>query len=387
MTNTTADELLAAVREAARGVTEKWDRTYYLERASTGEAPTEMYQAMVEQGLFALGVPEELGGNGGGIAATATVMQEMSRAGCPPMLYSLTCFCRQAILRHGTPEQIQDHVIPSLSGDRMFCFAFTEAESGTNSFKMRMSAVPAGDGTYRLNGQKVFISGADQADHVLVAARTTPYEQAARKSDGISLFVIDMGTPGIHVDAMNIDWRAPERQFTVYFDDVVVPAESLLGEEGRGAAVMFESLNAERVVISAWTLGLGYLAVAKAVDYARTRAPWGPPTGSYQSVAHPLARARAQLDAATALTYRAAERIDQGQPAGDDANVAKLLASEAADAAIDAAIQTFGGSAFDLDTDIVTLWPMIRILRIAPLNNEMILNYIAEHMLGLPRSY
>lgn len=387
MTDTTSDELLTAVREAVRGVTAKWDRKYYLDKTATGDAPTEMYRAMADQGLFALGVPDEMGGNGGGIAATATVMEEMSRAGCPPMLFSLTCFSRQAILRHGTPRQIEQHVVPSMSGDRMFCFAFTEAESGTNSFKMRTSAVRNDDGSYRLNGQKVFISGADQADHALVAARTTPYEHAARKSDGISLFVINMSTAGIHVEPMNIDWRAPERQFTVYFDDVVVPADSLLGDEGNGAAVMFDSLNAERVVISAWTLGLGYLAVAKAVEYARTRAPWGRPTGSYQSVAHPLARARAHLDAAKALTYHAAERIDAGHRAGDEANIAKLLASEAADAAIDAAIQTFGGSAFDLETDIVTLWPMIRILRIAPLNNEMILNYIAEHVLGLPRNY
>jgi alkylation response protein AidB-like acyl-CoA dehydrogenase len=186
---------------------------------------------------------------------------------------------------------------------------------------------------------------------------------------------------------MNVDWVAPERQFAVRFDDVTVPADALVGPEGGGAAAMFESLNAERVVVSAWALGLGYLALERAVEYATQRAPWGPPIGSYQAVSHPLARARASLDAARAMTYIAAAKVDAGLPAGDAANVAKLLASEAADAAVDAAIQVHGGSGFDADMDVITLWPMIRVLRVAPLNNEMVLNYIAEHVLGLPRAY
>jgi alkylation response protein AidB-like acyl-CoA dehydrogenase len=187
--------------------------------------------------------------------------------------------------------------------------------------------------------------------------------------------------------AMAIDWKAPERQFAITFDDVILPADSLVGEEGKGADALFDSLNSERVVISAWTIGLGDRAIELAVEYARRRAPWGDPIGKYQSVSHPLARAKAQLEAARVMTYRAAESYEAGRPAGPDANIAKFLASEAAEAAIDAAIQTFGGSAFDDDSDVVALWPMIRILRIAPLNNEMILNYIAERVLGLPRSY
>jgi alkylation response protein AidB-like acyl-CoA dehydrogenase len=252
---------------------------------------------------------------------------------------------------------------------------------------MSTSARRRDDGSYVLRGQKVFISAADQADHMLVVARTTPFQEVTRKSDGISLFAVDASTPGIELQPRAIEWHAPERQFSVFFDDVVVPPEALIGPEGEGAASMFESLNAERVVISAWTLGLGDFALAKAVAYARQRAPWGPPIGSYQAVAHPLARAKAQLEAARVMTYRAAAVIDAGGTGGQEANIAKLLASEAADAAVDAAIQTHGGMAFDADADIVALWPMVRILRIAPLNNEMILNYISEHVLGLPRSY
>lgn len=380
-------DLLKAVREAVRGVTERCGRDYYLAKTASHEAPTEMYAAMAEQGLFALGVPEECGGSGGGVAAVATVMEEMSRAGVPPMLFSLTAFSRQAILKHGTPEQVEAHVVPSLTAQRTFSFAITEPDAGTNSFTMSTLATRRPDGSFVLKGQKVFISGADQADHMLVVARTTPFDQVSRKSDGISLFAVDVATPGISMHPLNIEWHAPERQFAVYFDDVVLPPDALVGPEGQGAACMFESLNAERVVISAWTLGLGERALDKAVRYARERAPWGRPIGGYQAVAHPLARAKAQLTAARLMTYEAAASIDAGRSGGDNANMAKLLASEAADAALDAAMQTYGGMAFDADADLVTLWPMVRILRIAPLNNEMILNYVSERMLGLPRSY
>lgn len=383
-----ADEaFLAAVREAVRGVTNRWGRDYFLEKNASGEAPTEMYAAMADAGLFALGVPEEFGGAGGGVSATATIMEEMSRAGCPPMLFSLTSFSRQAILRHGTPEQLEKFVEPTLTAAKMFSFAITEPDAGTNSFAITTSASRRDDGSYVIKGQKVFISGADQADYMLVVARTTPLSEVVNKGDGISLFVVERDTPGLTMHPLNIEWHAPEKQFAVYFDDVVVPADSLIGAEGGGAKCMFEALNAERVVISAWTLGLGELALEKAVNYASSRAPWGPPIGGYQAVSHPLARAKAQLEAARLMTYRAAATIDAGGAAGAHSNMAKLLASEAAYAAVDAAIQTHGGTAFDYDTDVVTLWPMVRILRVAPLNNEMILNYISERVLGLPRSY
>jgi alkylation response protein AidB-like acyl-CoA dehydrogenase len=380
-------ELRETVAETVRGITRRWGRDYYLEKTAQHQAPTELYGAMADAGLFALGVPEEFGGAGGGVSATAAVMEEMSKAGLPPMIYSLTSFSRQAIIKHGTPGQIAAHVVPSLTAKRTFSFALTEPGAGTNSFTMSTSATRRPDGSYTLKGQKVFISGADQADHMLVIARSAPLDQVARNSDGLSIFAVDATTPGVTMHPLNIEWHAPERQFAVYFDDAVVPPDALIGAEGQGAAGMFESLNAERVVISAWTLGLGEYALSKAVKYARQRAPWGPPIGAYQAVAHPLARAKTLLEAARLMTHSAAATIDDGGSAGDLANMAKLLASEAADAAVDAAIQTHGGMAFDADADVVTLWPMVRILRIAPLNNEMILNYVSERVLGLPRSY
>ncbi|MET0931015.1 MAG: acyl-CoA dehydrogenase family protein [Aeromicrobium sp.] len=387
MSSDSTREIVDSVRAAVEGVTQRWGREYYLHKARTGEAPTEMYAAMAEQGLFALGVAEEHGGSGGGLVATAAVMEAMSEAGTPPMLFSLTSFARQAILHSGTPQQIADHVVPSLTAERTFSFAMTEPDAGTNSFAMRTRAERQEDGSFRVNGHKVFISGADQGDHMLLVARTTPLDQVARKSDGISVFVLPRDTAGVTMSRMAIDWKAPEKQFAVWFDDVILPPESLIGQEGRGLAAMFTSLNAERVVISAWTLGLGQRAIDKGVAYARVRGPWGVPIGSYQAVAHPLAKAAAQLVAARLTIYEAARTFDAGGSAGDLANVAKYLASEAAYAAIDAALQVHGGSGFDEDSDIITLWPMIRLLRIAPLNNEMVLNYVSEHMLGLPRSY
>jgi alkylation response protein AidB-like acyl-CoA dehydrogenase len=186
---------------------------------------------------------------------------------------------------------------------------------------------------------------------------------------------------------MKINLHSPEHQFVLHFDDVEVPAENLIGTRDEGLRALFDALNPERLLVSAWAVGLGTHALQRGVDYARTRAPFGTPIGSYQGVQHPLARARAHLDAARLMMYAACDEYDSGGDAGAYANTAKLLASEAANMAADAVIQAFGGSAFDEDSDIITLWPMIRLLRIAPVNNEMILNYISEKLLRLPKSY
>lgn len=380
-------ELRGDILTAVEGVTKRVDRRYYLEATNNHTEPTALYDAMAEQGLFALGVPEELGGAGGGLCATATVMEALSSVGMPPMHFSLTTFSRNAIINHGTPEQIARFVVPTLDASKLFAFALTEPDAGTNSFAISTRAVSQGNDSYILNGAKVFISGATSADYLLIVARTADAEAEASKSKGISVFAVPRDSEGISFREMDIDWQAPERQYEVTFDDVMVGPGALIGEEGGGASVLFDSLNSERVVISAWTIGLGDYALERAVSYARERAPWGEPIGRYQGVSHPLARAKAQLEAARVMTYRAARAYDRGDSSGALANMAKLIASEAAEQAVDAAIQTFGGSAFDKASDIVTLWPMVRILRIAPLNNEMILNYIAEKVLGLPRSY
>jgi alkylation response protein AidB-like acyl-CoA dehydrogenase len=380
-------EFLDNVREAVRHITARYDRSYFLERARGGGDQSEIWQAMADNDLLAIGVPEELGGMGGGLSGCTVVMDEMSSMGVPPLLYSLTTFSREAILLSGTPEQIRDHVIPTISGDRKICFGVTEPEAGTNSFAMRTRAVRRPDGSYVINGQKVFISAADEADHMLLVARTAGPGERVDRTHGLSLFIIDLDTPGVERTIMDIEWYAPERQCEVFLTDVEVPESALIGAEGAGFSHLLDCLNQERVSIAAWALGLGTFALRKAVDYAKTRAPFGSPIGGYQAVQHPLALAAANIEAARQMMYAAAAEYDDGGDPGPKANMAKLLGSRAALQAVEAAIQTHGGSAFVLDNDVVTLWPMVRVLQIAPLNNESILNYIGEHVLGLPRSF
>jgi alkylation response protein AidB-like acyl-CoA dehydrogenase len=380
------NELRDDVRQAVKGVTAVVDRAEYLRRSLTGEHLEDAWQAMADLGLLGLGVPEALGGSGEGMTGPVALMEALSEAGVPPLLYLLTAFSRTAILRHGTPEQQRRFVAPTVTGESKMCFAITEADAGTNSFAMRTFARADGD-EYRLTGQKVFISAADEADRAMVVARTTQLRDTDDKRMGLSLFVVPMDSPGIELQPMRIDLHSPERQFVLHLDDVRVPADHLIGTKDDGLRALFDALNPERLLVAAWAIGMGTHALQRGVDYVRDRAPFGAPIGSYQAVQHPLARARAHLDAARLMMYTACAEFDRGGDAGAFANMSKLLASEAANGAADAVIQSFGGSAFDADSDIVTLWPMIRLVRIAPVNNEMILNYISERVLRLPKSY
>jgi acyl-CoA dehydrogenase len=380
-------EARAAVFDAARGVTERFDRAYWLDCARTERFPDEMWAAMSDQGLLGLGVPEEYGGSGGGITEVTAAMEATSAAGTPLALYLLTAFSRESILRHGAPEQCKRFVEPTASGADRICFAITEPNAGTNSFAMESFATKTLDGTYLLNGQKIFISAVDAANRMLVVCRTARLADVADKRQGLSLFLIDVDTPGLTYQPIDIGIVMPDRQFTVFFDDVEIPADRLIGTEGEGFRSLFDALNPERVVAAAWAIGLGDYVLDKAVTYARERAPFGKPIGSYQALQHPLAQAKADLDAARLTMYTACRVFDAGGNAGYLANAAKLLASQAATAACDAAIQAHGGYAFNDEYDVATVWPNVRLLQIAPLNNEMILNYIGEHVLRLPRSY
>lgn len=379
-------DVVASVFDAVDGVLAKCPRSLYLRRARERAHAPELWDAIVDAGLLAVGVPAELGGAGGGLTGSVAVMEALSRVGVPPLQYSLTTFSREAILRHGSSAQVADHVVGTMSGRRRFCLGVTEPESGTNSFASRTLAVRSPAGGYRITGQKVYISAADESDHMLTLARTAPPGERVGRRSGFGLFAVDLSLPGIELRRLDIEWHAPEYQFEVFLDDVELPPEALIGHEGLGFDHLLSCLNQERVVIAAWALGLGQYALDKAVAYARTRAPFGTPIGAHQAVQHPLALARAEMEAARQVMYSAAAEYDAGGDAGAKANMAKLLGSRAALAAVDAAIQTHGGSAFVYETDVVTLWPMIRLLQIAPLNNESILNHIGEHVLGLPRS-
>ncbi|MDH6293401.1 acyl-CoA dehydrogenase family protein [Rhodococcus opacus] len=374
-----------AVREVVREITQRFDRKYFLDRALTGSGTRELWNEMAKAELFTVGVPEELGGQGGGLTECVALVEEMSLAGLPPMIYPLNLYARSAILNHGSPEQIQHYVVDAMDGSVALCFAVTEPDAGTNTFAIRSTAKKV-DGGYLLNGQKVFISAADEADAMLVVARTAPFDPA-HKTAGLSLFLVPMSAPGIELKQLDIRWYVPEKQFEIFLDDVEVKDEWMLGEEGKGFSYLVDSLNTERLLIAGMMLGFGQYAIDRAVEYAKVRAPFGTPIGAYQAVQHPLATAQAELKAARALTFEAARQFDAGSADGSGEGMAKLLAAKACLAAVEACIQVHGGHAFVLDNDVITLWPLARLIQIAPLNNESILNQIAERSLGLPRSF
>lgn len=380
-------DLQSDIREVIAGITSKYDRAYFMEQAKVEGTTDALWRELAAKGLLQVGVPEDWGGVGGGITGSATIMESMSVAGVPPILYVLTAFSREAILRHGTTEQIEQHLVPTLSGERRFCFGVTESEAGTNSFAMRTHARRTTAGSYIINGQKAFISGADEADHMLLIARTAPRGSKVGRGAGFSLFVVDLALKGITLQKMDIEWHAPERQYEVFLDDLEVPREALIGVEGKGFEYLFDSLNGERILIASWGLGLGEYVLGKGVEYAKQRAPFGTPIGAYQAVQHPLALAKTHLEAARLMTYAAAAEYDAGAMTGPRANMAKLLASRAAQEALEATVQTHGGHAFVRETDVASMWPMIRTMSTGPINNESVLNYIGQHVLGLPRSF
>jgi acyl-CoA dehydrogenase len=378
---------LALVQEAIQGITKRFDRPYWLKCAREGRATHELWRAMAEAGLLGVGIPEAYGGFGGGVRETAALMEALSQAGMPPLFLVITGLSRTAILRHGSEAQKQAYIPPTVTGEKKFCFAITEPNAGTNTFKIQTLARQSINNTYLLNGQKIFISGANEADYMLVVARTTSFKEVSDRREGLSLFIVDAKSKGIELQPLNIAITAPEKQFIVFFSDVEVPAENLLGEEGHGIRYLFDALNPERLLAAATCVGIGDYALRKAVAYARERAPFDKPIGSYQALQHPLAYAKAHLEAARLMLYHACDVYDQGGVAGPESNMVKLLASEAAVEACNLAIQVHGGYGFDTDYDIITLWPLARLMEVAPLNNQMILNYIGEHVLGLPKSY
>jgi acyl-CoA dehydrogenase len=343
-----------------------------------------MLEALADCGLLGIGLPEEYGGSGGGLVEEATLIEVIASAGIVPDFVLVPNFARLPVVRYGTPEQAQRFAASTLRAERRPCFAITEPEAGTNSLRMRTSARVV-DGGWRIRGQKVFISGAGEADEMLLVARTLPYEEA--RSGGVSLFVVPMSTPGVSLNKQRIQATAPCSQWEVFLDDVELPSDALVGDPGGGTGYLFTALNPERILASALAVGLGGHVLERGAAYARMRAPFDRPIGAYQAIAHPMARAKVMLESARLTAYEAARRFDAGDDVGLLANSAKYLASEGAFAAMDITIQAHGGYAFDRDQDLMPLMESIRLLRVAPVNNEMILNYVAEKALGLPRSY
>jgi alkylation response protein AidB-like acyl-CoA dehydrogenase len=291
-----------------------------------------------------------------------------------------------SLVKHCTDEQKKLYLPRIASGEIKFCFALTVPDAGSNSVRISTRAAKDGD-SFRLDGRKTYISGADVADYVLLVARTSAYDEVSDKRKGMSLFVVPTKAPGLEMSRIDVAIEGPESQFLLFLDGVRVSACDRIGPEGGAAAQMFDVLNAERIAGAAVAVGLGRYALGKAVRYAKERTVWDRPIGAHQALQHPLAEVTSRLEAASLLAQKAAWLFDRGEPAGAEANMAKYEAAEAAIRAVDLAIEVHGGNGFSREYDVITLWPWARLLRTAPVSREMVLSYIGEHVLGLPRSY
>jgi alkylation response protein AidB-like acyl-CoA dehydrogenase len=361
---------------------------------TSGRVPEEFWTALGEAGLLGAFIPEEYGGTAMGLTALATATDAMSSKGFGHPLFLLTGMDAMCIARDGSAE-LKRRFLPGIAdGTIKLAFAITEANAGTNSFRMTTRATRDGD-AYVLDGEKTFITGIDQADHVLMVVRSRSREEVERdalpKTSCLSVFVIDAHAPGMTLTPLPMRAIDGASQWTVHLDGVRVPRENLVGAEHAGALVMFNTLNPERILVAAGACGQTERLLDMAVGYANQRVVFGSrPIGAHQAVQHPLADVRIRLEAVRGLTYKAAAAFDAGvDPAetGAYSNMAKYLASDLAIDAADRAIQTHGGAGFSEDVGVIGYWERTRLMRTAPISKEMILNFVGEHVLGLPRSY
>jgi alkylation response protein AidB-like acyl-CoA dehydrogenase len=369
-----------ALRESVRGLAGRYGNRYMVQCARDGDPPTALWRDLADHGFLGVNIPEQWEGGGLGLYELAIVEEELSAAGCPlfPLLVS-PGVVGTILARHGTPDQ-QDRFLRGIgSGREHYAFAITESDAGSNSHRISTRARRT-DAGYVLTGSKTFISGVEDSQRLLVVASSG--ERA------LSAFVVDVDAPGLSRQQIGTAVGMPDQQWTLFLDDVEVGADRLVGAEGEGLKLLFDGLNPERILAAAIGTGVGRYALEKAAAYARERVVWGDtPIGAHQGVAHPLAEARIAVDAARLMAQKAAVLHDAGADAGEASNMAKFLAAEAGLRALDQAIQTHGGNGLADDYGLADLWFSTRLLKTAPVSREMILNYVAQHSLGLPRSY
>jgi len=366
---------------------QSYDNAYWREHARNHTFPQDMFKQIADDGFLGIMVPEKFGGAGLGMTEMALFMEGTANHGIPLLMMVVGPTMSMAHLAsHGTDFHKNELLPAACKGDIQFCFAITEPGAGSNSMKTATFAKQRGN-RFSMSGEKTFITGADVSDYCLVVARTTPLEEVSRKTDGFTLFAVDLKKKGIDLQRVKITIPVPEEQFTVFFDDVDLGPEDVVGEIGKGFDILFDSLNPERIILGALCCGVGRFALNKAVDYSNERNVFGQPIGAHQGVQHPMARAHTNIELASLMTRRAAWEFDNKLPAGASANMAKFAAAEAGIEAVDAALQTHGGSGFTEDTGIYEMYPMMRLLRTAPVNRELCLSFIGEKVMGMPRSY
>jgi acyl-CoA dehydrogenase len=376
------------IREAIRRICADFPGQYWRELEAREAYPTEFVQALTAAGYLSVLIPPEYGGAGLPLRAASVILEEIHASGCNAGACHAQMYIMGTLLRHGSAAQKEEYLPRIAAGElRLQAFGVTEPTSGSDTTALKTRAVRDGE-HYVIDGQKVWTSRALQSDLMLLLARTTPREQAVRKTDGLSVFLIDMREArGNGLEIRPLKAMINHNTTEVFFDGLRVPASSLVGEEGRGFRYILDGMNAERMLIASETLGDGRWFVRKARDYACERVVFGRPIGQNQGVQFPIARAYAELQAAELLLRRACALFDSGLPCGEDANIAKLLSSEASWHAAEACLQTHGGFGFAREYDVERKWRETRLMQIAPISTNLILAFVAEHVLGMPRSY
>lgn len=375
------------LRASVAAMAAKYGHDYLIGKVRAGEKTTELWAEAAANGYLGVAVPAEYGGGGAGMVELSIVAEEITAAGCPLLLIVVSpAIAATVIATSGTTDQKERWLPRFADGSVKMSFAITEPDAGSNSHRITTTARRDADGGWRLCGSKYYISGVDETDATLVVARL---EDAAAGTLRPAMFIVPTDTPGMTYHPIDMVITSPDRQFTVFFDDAHLPDDALVGGEEAGLAALFAGLNPERITVAAYSNGLARYALRKGTDYARERSVWGAPIGSHQAIAHPLAKAHVEVELARMATTRAAWLYDAGDHAGagEAANIAKYAAAEAAINAVDAAVQAHGGNGMSVEYGVGTLIGAVRTARIAPVSREMILNYIAQHTLGLPRSY
>jgi alkylation response protein AidB-like acyl-CoA dehydrogenase len=373
------------VRAAVAGICSGFGPAYIRECNDAQRPPRELWDALAEKGYLGVNLPERYGGGGHGMVLLQAVGEEIAAAGCSLLLIVVSpAIVGSILVRHGTDEQRERWLPGIAAGSTRIAFAITEPDAGTNSHNLS-TAASRRNGNYVLRGTKYYISGVEDAEAILVIAR----KREENGDLGLPLLlIVDVDSPGLEKQAIPMAVRGADRQWQLYFDDVEVPADRLVGEsEEVGLGAAFDGLNPERIMGAALSNGVGRRALDLASDYARDRVVWSQPIGAHQGISHPLAQAKIELELARVMTQRAAGLYDAGAPAGEAANMAKYAAAEAAIRCVDQAIQTHGGNGFALEYGLTDMYWGARVGRTAPVSREMVLNYVAEHSLGLPRSY
>jgi acyl-CoA dehydrogenase len=381
----TDTELRAAVRELAA----RFDDNYWARQDAAGEFPWEFYEAFAGAGWLGIAIPKRYGGAGLGIASASSLLYEIAASGagmngCSP--FHLTIFGLNVVAKHGG-ERLCEELLPAAAdGSLHVCFAVTEPDAGTDTGRVRTAARRDG-ADYVINGRKVWITKAAQSQKAVLLARTATVPEGGRHTDGLSLFVVDLTGSGVEMRPIAKMGRNAVSSYELFLDDLRVPASALIGEEGRGFSYLLDGINPERILLAHEALGIGRAALRRAVAYANERVVFDRPIGQNQGIAFPLAEAAMRLDAAELMAAEAARRYDSGLPCGKEANTAKWLCADAGFAAADAAVQTHGGYGYAREYHVERYFREARLMRIAPVSQEMVLNYVSQHVLGLPRSY